>query len=228
MAYEHFNEYKEQRALTNWVRVLHVVLIAMTGIGIWATILELDLLQRLTNGGGFSSTAELQEILDKNDARVRWTTMASLGMWIVTWIFCFVWIYRMTRNARAISAAPMDVSPGMAVGWFFVPFINLFMPYISLREVVRASSPLGDASDGPLAIFWFFFAARLVDVAITRYLDRSATEIPDFILIDQLAMVGHAATILCSIFFIALTWSLTAKQRKRYVEADLHRQPSQG
>jgi hypothetical protein len=49
----------------------------------------------------------------------------------------------------------MEFTPGWAVGWFFVPFANLFKPYQAVREIYLAShpDPDEDEEDGQLP-FW--------------------------------------------------------------------------
>lgn len=55
---------------------------------------------------------------------------------------CFVlvgrWIYRVDANAHAIGRE-MSITPGWAVGWYFVPFANLVMPYQAMREAWDSS-----------------------------------------------------------------------------------------
>jgi hypothetical protein len=55
-------------------------------------------------------------------------------------LFC-VWIHRVNSNARALGAHGMRFSPGWAVGWFFIPIMNLFRPYQIVRELWKASDP---------------------------------------------------------------------------------------
>ena len=55
---------------------------------------------------------------------------------------CFVlvgrWIYRVNANAHAVGQE-VSVTPGWAVGWYFVPLANLVMPYQAMRETWDAS-----------------------------------------------------------------------------------------
>jgi hypothetical protein len=55
---------------------------------------------------------------------------------------CFVlvgrWIYLTNANAHVFSDE-MTIRPGWAVGWFFVPIANLFMPYQGVKETWRES-----------------------------------------------------------------------------------------
>jgi len=48
------------------------------------------------------------------------------------------WIYRVSKNAHVL-ASGLTVSAPWAVGWYFVPFANLFMPFRAMREAWQAS-----------------------------------------------------------------------------------------
>lgn len=78
-------------------------------------------------------------------------------------IISFLWLYRANANARALGADDMMGSPGLAIGWFFVPFANLFMPYLTVRDLWRASARPRDwqAEAAPLLIllWWICWLA---------------------------------------------------------------------
>jgi Domain of unknown function (DUF4328) len=50
------------------------------------------------------------------------------------------WLYLAAGNARALGAEDMMVGPGWAVGWYFVPVLNLVMPFVAMRELWKASA----------------------------------------------------------------------------------------
>ena len=55
-------------------------------------------------------------------------------------VLFLVWLFRANANARALGADDMMVSPGWAVGWWFVPLANLVMPFVAMRELWKASA----------------------------------------------------------------------------------------
>ncbi len=61
-------------------------------------------------------------------------------------IVCFVlvgrWIYRTNANAHLLSG-DMTITPGWAIGWYFVPFANLVKPYQGMKETWLASHEAG-------------------------------------------------------------------------------------
>lgn len=82
------------------------------------------------------------------------------------------WFSRSYRNLRALGAAGLEYSPGVAVGWWFVPLVNFWKPFRVAVEIWRASDPTrlksdlasraGMATPALLAIWWMAWLTALV------------------------------------------------------------------
>jgi hypothetical protein len=59
---------------------------------------------------------------------------------ITTIIIFGMWIFRAAANIRDESDLPMSDSPGMSVGWYFIPFLNWGKPYTAMRQIWNAST----------------------------------------------------------------------------------------
>ena len=76
----------------------------------------------------------------------------------IAWL---IWQFRAQRNLRALGAQGLKYSPGWAVGWWFVPFANLVLPFLTVRELYKASDPRRGSIDWksrpthPLLGFWW-------------------------------------------------------------------------
>ncbi len=97
-------------------------------------IAQIELLQRMRDGG-FWTDAEAEA----NDLRV--VVIAVLdGLVIVAGMVAFlVWLHRVRANLPALGIADARWSPGWAVGWWFVPIMNLFRPFQVVKEIWQAS-----------------------------------------------------------------------------------------
>jgi Domain of unknown function (DUF4328) len=65
---------------------------------------------------------------------------AALGMTVslvFAVVFFSIFIHRAASNVRALGRYGMEYTPGWCVGWFFVPFANLYRPYRAVAEVFR-------------------------------------------------------------------------------------------
>lgn len=68
-------------------------------------------------------------------------TMVSLGL-VVVEVFFLIWQHRAATVARALRY-PAHHSPGWGVGCWFVPVVNLWMPYQALRDCLPPGHPAG-------------------------------------------------------------------------------------
>lgn len=88
------------------------------------------------------------------------------------------WQRRVIRNTLFLGCERPDPGPTLATFGWFVPFLNLVLPYLSLRQVAVWSRPPGTRG-GPLLGFWWGAwllsgAVELVGSGLTA-LDRGPT-----------------------------------------------------
>jgi len=70
-------------------------------------------------------------------------------LYLVTAVMWCFWINRAARNIRAFGTHPSyQFTPGWAVGWYFVPVLNLIQPYRVMSEVYSASDPNVNVDEG--------------------------------------------------------------------------------
>ena len=80
---------------------------------------------------------------------------------IVVWM---IWQHHATANLWARGFQSLQITPGWSVGWWFVPFANLVMPYVAVREVDRRSRTDGQfrTDTGPVGWWWAAFLVSVV------------------------------------------------------------------
>ena len=84
--------------------------------------------------------------------------LLSIGTGIV-WL---MWTYRVYDNLRRVGSRQTAMTPGWAVGWWFVPIANLWMPYKIMREISARSEISNDyelLNGSPIGIveWWALF-----------------------------------------------------------------------
>ena len=86
--------------------------------------------------------------------------LAYLAIYVVTAILTLKWIYRVNLNAKLL-APDKATGPGWAVGWYFIPFASLVMPYRAMSEAWRISLSPADwrnlSTPGLLPLWWGLF-----------------------------------------------------------------------
>lgn len=85
-------------------------------------------------------------------------TIPSFVVLIVCFVLVGRWIYVTNANAHAFGTGEMSISPGWAVGWFFVPLANLYKPYEGVKETWQASHNAGgliEEAESPIVRWWW-------------------------------------------------------------------------
>jgi hypothetical protein len=87
------------------------------------------------------------------------------------------WSYLAARHAYALARPGLTVTPPGFVGWYFVPFANLWMPYRAMRQLAMACDPEGRGTAPSIVLVWWLLfltsnvapaLAPLVDVEPSR------------------------------------------------------------
>lgn len=109
------------------------------------------------------------------------------------------WMFFAMRNLRALGVQT-SISPGWAVGWFFVPIANLWKPYQAMAQIWRGSHGENDANAGPVyQIVGWWWAAWLVSgfalTTATRMSLRADASIDSLMASHVLAAVGLGISI---------------------------------
>jgi hypothetical protein len=73
-----------------------------------------------------------------------------------------VWQFRAASAARAMGL-PAKRSPGWGVGFWFIPVVNLWMPYQAIRDCLAHDDP----NRAMVLRFWLFFIGMDVGAALT-------------------------------------------------------------
>ncbi|MEO8530676.1 MAG: DUF4328 domain-containing protein, partial [Deltaproteobacteria bacterium] len=135
---------------------------------------------------------------------------------ILAYIASSFWIYRSAANARHIRPAPDRITPGWAVGWFFVPFANLVKPFQAMRQTWNTSHSKSGSIDqpcGPL-VSWWWTAWILASITsnISLRLTFSANELFEYRTAAILSLISSPLAVASAILFITLIRNITAAQ----------------
>lgn len=118
-------------------------------------------------------------------------------LYLVSLFACYVvvamWIYRTSANAHSFGVE-MSITPGWAIGWFFVPFANLVMPYQAMKEVWEESHQLAgrhDAAESSLVGWWWgLWIASNIASNLTFYFGGDAPDALELARYIQLIAAG--------------------------------------
>jgi hypothetical protein len=127
--------FREINGLTGFLKLLLWLGAGMAVVSMSSSIMQAALL----NHDSFTASEG-----EANDLRERIIGLAQLALYVFTAIIFGRWIVRANRNVRALGAENLSITPGWAVGYFFIPIFNLWRPYHAMKDLWRAShNPTG-------------------------------------------------------------------------------------
>jgi hypothetical protein len=111
-----------------------ILLTALFRIGFMGYLI--NLLDRIESGGNFSiEETQLADAIEKM-LGITW-----LVLWIISAITFITWSYRAYQNLRPLGNWNLQYSTGWTIGSWFVPFLNLYYPYVIHAEIWQGSDP---------------------------------------------------------------------------------------
>jgi hypothetical protein len=211
-------EYRSARGRANFAMFAAGACVLCELLVIGSLAMQIQMLQTARTVGIDEATGAA------NDTRHMVVALVSVFAALASLIVLLVWIYRAYANLPGLLAAEIQFTPGWAVGWFFVPIMNLFRPYQAVRDIWNGSDPnrftlsgqvLGEPASGAIVGWWW--GLRIGSAVLGRVIDswsNTAQSIEDFM---GLSMVLIAFGAFCNIP-LHITQLLLVRQAQRHQE----------
>jgi Domain of unknown function (DUF4328) len=175
-------------------------------VSLLSSYMQLLLLQ----GPSFDSiTAE------SNDAREQIIGFIAIGLYLVTAIFFSIWTVRAHHNVRHFGTRRLTITPGWAIGYFFIPIFNLFRPYTAMSELRRASEMPQDwmeRSSGIVPLWWTLWIVHAILGRVVNAYARSAQDIQAFIELTWMQITTEILYIPLAIVAILMLRDIQSQQ----------------
>ncbi len=192
-------------------------LVSLVSIG--STAMQNELLDRIAAGQVISD-----DEIDSSDNRQQLVGLLGLATFIAAAVSLLSWQFRVSSNLSSLGAANQRFSPRWAVGWWFVPIMNVFRPYQVMAEIWRASDPSvardtvrWKASKAAALLGWWW-ALWLIGTYIGRIsgkLFASGDTAEDLILANQIGTVSILISIVVAVLAIFLVSRITDRQEEK-------------
>ena len=179
--------FRDPRRLTQWLLWLLIAGAVTNAVFAVSELAQHQLLIRMRDGG-FASELEMMSAAEGSDLRHGLIGLAVVLINISTIVLFAIWIYRVNSNLHALGTPGLRFTPGWAVGWYFVPFANLWKPYQAMKEIWRASknpSAWESETTSPVLgwwLFWWIVSSLVANISLRMTLGAES--------LDEMISVG--------------------------------------
>jgi len=183
-----------------------VILIVAVGSG----LIEHQLLADYIAGNYSETETEALAAMEVSDTRQAIVGLTQSAIYLVCGILILVWIRRANMEVRRLGAAGMQFTPGWSIGWYFIPFANLWKPYQAMREIWQASADpkywQHETVSALLPWWWLLWVVSSFIGNATFRLSLRAETLEQLLTSNTVMLVSDAIDIpLCIVFLVVVS-----------------------
>ncbi|TMK80809.1 MAG: DUF4328 domain-containing protein [Actinobacteria bacterium] len=209
--------YRSGHTLARWVTWLLLADCLVDVVGLFLLIARIDALRQVELGErSLASVADDSNRLRAVGVVGGLVTLAILIVWLV-------WQHRSHANLRALGAGNLRFTPGWVVGWWFIPFADFVFPYLTMRELVKASEPTTGVADWAaqrtpalVGLWWAAFLGRTVIGSIGRTVSRNATSVGALLHGQTFELVAIVVEIAAAVLAILIVHDVDRRQSAKF------------
>lgn len=153
---------------------------------------------------------------DMNDLRQGLLGLAYLGLYFITVIIFSMWLHRANKNSHGFGARGMQFTPGWAVGYYFIPILNIWKPYQSMKEMWQISQDPEDwemQPSGLVGLWWAFWLITSVMGQIYFRASMNAVTVEEFKHAAMISLVTTIPSVILTILAMLLVRKLYLQQK---------------
>lgn len=205
-----------------WTIYLLYACLAVDVIAIGSGLAQRSLLSRVAAGEQLSN-----EAAEANDGRQSAIGSLQVLALVVTGIVWLRWLHRAYSNLALVGTKKSQYTPGWAVGYWFIPFINLVRPYQIVVELWLRSEHANVAESikdlpRPSIVSWWWGAYLVSGFSGRAFatLARNATSIDELLQVTNLGVGVDVIGVVSALLAIAVVRGVDQRQQQFQAPAD--------
>ncbi|MFF0472376.1 DUF4328 domain-containing protein [Streptomyces sp. NPDC004284] len=144
----------------------------------------------------------------------------SFTLFVATVVVFIIWFHRLRQNAEVWAGDLQGRKPGWAIGGWFVPIGNIWIPRVIAVDIWRASRRQPYAADGAreltlLNVWWVFWIADWVVDRVGTLLYKGADTPEAYDDAAAWSLAGYAVNLVAAVLAILVVRRLTSMQHAK-------------
>lgn len=204
-----------EHSRARWTTYLLYTCLALDVIAIASGVAQRGLLSRLAAGGHLSPGEA-----EANDARHGAIGRLQIVALVVTGVVWLFWLYRAYSNLGLSGTKQARFTPGWAVGYWFIPVVNLVRPYQIVVDLWQRSEQANarDSALGlprPALVSWWWGVYLLSGFAgrVFAALVRQAKSVDELINATDVGMMVDAIGIVSALLAVMVVRGIDRRQQ---------------
>jgi Domain of unknown function (DUF4328) len=168
--------------------------------------------------------AGLLEAVDADafDSRADFISNVTIGLQILAGTAFLAWLSRVVENIPRLRAGRPSKSPRASIGWWFVPFANIVVPYQIVADVERLLARA--TSRRPLTVlvvaWWVLWMTGVAISQIGARLMRRADTIPDLRSVATWGLVADVLIFVAALLVMVIVARIQSMEDQRLAAVD--------
>ncbi|KCZ98534.1 hypothetical protein HPO_09985 [Hyphomonas polymorpha PS728] len=167
------------------------------------------------NARGLDPYLDLGAMSSAFSIAVLGVSLAQIGGLIASVILVSMWTYRAMKNLHIVEAVAAAMSPGWAVGWYFIPIANLWKPFEGMLQIWRESHRLAGRPEKVAAYmgwWWATWVASNILANISLRLTGFTDPLPTYDVGILVGAVGSVLSVVCGFLLLRTAKEVTQVQ----------------
>ncbi len=199
---------ERSRSISRVGRILEILIAAKTvvaSLALYWMVRELIALVHV-RGTGNTQAPEIRAVI----AAGRFVFVVNTPLLFATIFVWLIWQFFIHDLIARTAGSPLRFGRWASVGWWFVPFANLLMPYRVMQELWNGVHGLTSGSDDRRLLRWWVpWDAQVVLLYVMLFLGASEPSIDRSIVLHVVAICSELPFVLCTLPAITLVHAMT-------------------
>lgn len=202
--------------LARWCAGLLLALVALEVLFGLAVAYSLFEIQQSQDGQTVEMVEFLEEFYWRSDIALMATAVLYTLVNFTALVSNGIWIYRASANAAVIMPTDQRIKPGWAVGWFFVPFANLWMPYRAMRQTWNSSMDgargLESELPGWMGLWWGLWIVSNILAQVSQQMVEGTQDLDAIATSNVIDLINAVLGIAVALLFRRIIREVSAAQ----------------
>lgn len=149
------------------------------------------------------------------------TILVSIGQQSVYFAIAIVscaWINRVCKNAWLLDAPHMKITPAWSVVHYFIPVLNLWKPYMAMKDIRRTSYGNDHSLEKTLPLWWTMWLLFNIITLAVVWSTNNADSRENYVMANKLKLIKLPVEVALSIFFSTIVMNVTRTQKMRILQ----------